>query len=304
MVTGFRVVVAIAFLLLIVAVRAVFVGYDSYTPVLFGQLYIGLVGVLLVFPTLLRTGRSAASDHPLLQFVAAAVGALLFSMVAPQIGEPNYCGQGDLLYETVRVPTVYRCTSEPLLIAGWFAGWWMTIWIMDWWAARIGVDSDGVPVDPERSPPWIGAVVVFATGLLILAVGKLFVGSSSFRPIVFAQIYICLATLFFAAPTLLRAEQSGADLDWYLLFGGALVGAVVFWNVAPEIGGPNYCMPLPRGLRVLRDMTDQISRDVGVTPPAHFRPKVFRCTNLPFAIVGGFAGWWLVLWWSVRRKSG
>jgi hypothetical protein len=303
MVTGFRVVVAIAALLMILAVRAVFVGYESYTPVFFAQLYIVLFGALMMFPTFVRTNRSAAIDHVILLIVAAALGAMLFGMAAPRIGEPNYCGGRYLLSSVMRVPSVYRCTETPFAVAGWFAGWWVVIWMMDWWTARIGVDSQGVPIAAEPSPPWVAAVVVLAAGLLILAVGKLFVGSSSFKPIAVAQIYIWLVTLFLVVPTLLRAEQRPAA-DWYLLFVGALVGAVVFWNIAPQIGEPNYCIPLPRGLRVMRDLANEISRDVGVPVATPQLPKVFRCTNLPFAIVGGFAGWWLILWWSVRRKSG
>ena len=300
---GVRVVLAIAVLLLIVSIRTLFVGYDSYTPLLFAQLYILLVGGVMMFPTLVRTNRSAAIDHTILLIVAAASGAVLFSLAAPRIGEPNYCGQGDLLYSVVRVPTVYRCTSEPFFVAGWFAGWWIVVWMMDWWTARIGVDSDGIPFAPEQSPPWAGAIAVLAAALLILAVGKLFVGSSSFKPIVYSEIYLWIITLFLVVPTLLRAEQSTA-IDWYLLFVGALVGVVVFWNIAPQIGEPNYCMPLPRGLRVLRDLTNQVSRTVGVPVASPQLPKVFRCTNVPFAIAGGFAGWWLVFWVSGKRKSG
>ena len=298
-----RVVVVIAVLLLILSIRTLFVGYDSYTPLLFAQLYIGLFAILMMFPTLARTNSSAAIDHLILLIVAGAVGAMLFGLAAPRIGEPNYCGGRYLLSSVVRVPSVYRCTQTPFTAAGWFVGWFSVVWMMDWWTARIGVDPDGVPVTPEQSPPWVGAVVVLAAGLLILAVAKLFVGSSSFKPIVISEMYIALITLFFAIPSLLRAEQS-PSVDWYLLFVGALVGAVLFWNIAPQVGEPNYCMPLPRGLRVIRDLANEISRTVGVPVATPQLPKVFRCTTVPFAVVGGFAGWWLVLWWSVGRKSG
>jgi hypothetical protein len=292
-----RVVVAISILLLIVSVRTVFVGYGSYTPLVFAQLYIGLFAVLMMFPTLIRTNESAAGDHLILLFVAASVGAVLFSLAAPRIGEPNYCGQGDLLYEVVRVPKVYRCTSAPFLFAGWFAGWWITIWAVDWWRARVDAGSSRTASTAER------IFAVFAVVLLIVAVSKLFVGSDSFKPLVFAEIWIFVFTLFIAVLTLIRTEQITEDPDWFLLMTAALVGAVVFWNVAPQFGEPNYCMPLPRGLRVLQDMASEISRSVGVTPQARVRPTLFRCTSIPFAIAGGFAGWWIALWASGRSKS-
>jgi hypothetical protein len=292
-----RVVVAIAILLLIVAVRTDFVGYDSYTPLVFAQFYLVLFGVLVMFPTLVRTGRSAAGDHLILLIVAASVGAVLFSAAAPRIGEPSYCGGNYLLYDVVRVPTVYRCTPAPFFVGGWFAGWWMTIWAMDWWQAKLDADS---PSDASTIERLVAVIMVL---LLVIAVRKLFVGSDSFKPLVFAEIYICMFTLFIAVATLLRTEQMTTDVDWYVLFAAALVGAVLFWNAAPQIGEPNHCFPLPRSWRVLRLMMDDISRSVGVTPPAVGRARVFRCTPVPLGLAGGFAGWWIALWWSGKRTS-
>jgi hypothetical protein len=62
-------------------------------------------------------------------------------------------------------------------------------------------------------------------------------------------------------------------------------------------------MPPLRGLQLLQDMAKDISRMVGVPQPARVYPKVFRCTALPLAIAGGFAGWWIALWTGPRRKS-
>jgi len=298
-----RVVLAIAVLLLIVAVRTLFVGYDSYTPLLFAQYYIGAFAIVTMFPTMVRTGRSAAGDHMLLLFVAAATGAVLFQLAAPRIGGPNYCGGEYLLYSIVRVPTVYRCTSWPFEVAGWFAGWWITVWAVGWWTAILDPESRDAASTAEKQSPPVYLVVVLAVALLIVAVAKLYLGSDKFEPLVLAEIYIWLFTLFMAVPTLIRAERTTPQPDWFVLYAAALVGAVVLWNVAPQIGEPNYCMPLPRGLRLLQDMAKDISRMVGVPQPVRVLPKVFRCTTIPLAVAGGFSGWWIALWLGPRRKS-
>ena len=295
---------AIAVLLLIIAIRTLFVGYDSYTPLVFAQLYIGLFAILMMFPTLVRTGESAGGDRPMLLIVSAAAGTVLFALAAPRIGEPNYCGSRDLLYTVVRVPTVYRCTTAPFAAAGWFAGWWFVLWAADWWTARLGIDSYEEDQETANTSLSVGAVMILAVTLMIIASLSLFVGSPSFKPLVFAEIYIWLFTVFAAIATRLRTEQINPDPDWYILFASALVGAVVFWNLAPQIREPNYCMPLPRGLRVLQELSREISRSVGVTPPPVFRPRIFRCTSLPFSVIGGFGGWWIALWATQRRRPG
>jgi hypothetical protein len=301
--TARRILAIIALLLLFVAIHTLFVGYDSYTPVLFAQLYLGLIAIVMMFPTLVRTDESAGGDHPIVLVVSGVAGVILFRLAAPHIGEPNYCGYGDLIYSVVRVPTVYRCTTAPFTVAGWFAGWWFGLWASDWWTTKLGFDSTAAEEESGESSLSVRAVMILAVTLMIVASLGLFVGARSFKPLVFAEIYIWLFTIFTAIGTRLRAEQIDNEPDWYVLFAAALVGAVVFWNLAPQIGEPNYCMPPPRALRVLRDMSREISRSVGVTPPPIFRPQIYRCTSLPLGVVGGFAGWWIALW-AVRRRGG
>lgn len=297
-----RILALIALLLLVVAIRTLYVGYDSYTPLLFARLYLGLLAIVLMVPTLARTGAGAGGSHPIVLIVSAAVGALLFTLTAPRIGESNYCGYGDLIYSVVRVPTVYRCTSTPFAVAGWFAGWWFALWATEWWTTKLRFDSPGAQEQSGDSSLSVGAVMILAVTLMIIASLSLFVGARSFKPLVFAEMYIWLFTVFAAIGTRLRAEQIDNEPDWYVLFAAALVGAVVLWNLAPQIGEPNYCMPLPRALRVLRDMSREISRSVGVMPPAIFHPQVYRCTSVPLGVIGGFAGWWTALW-AVHRRS-
>lgn len=301
-----RILAIIALLLLVVAIRTLFVGYDSYTPLLFAQMYLGLLTIVMMFPTLVRTGASAGGDHPIVLIVSGVAGVVLFSLAAPQIGEPNYCGSRDLIYSVVRVPTVYRCTTAPFTVAGWFAGWWFGLWASEWWTTKLGFDSTAAQEESGESSLSVGAVMILAVTLMIVASLGLFVGARSFKPLVLAEIYIWLFTIFMAIGTRLRTVQIDNEPDWYVLFAAALVGAVVFWNLAPQIGEPNYCMPLPRGLRVLREMSREISRSVGVTPPPIFRPQIYRCTSLPFGVLGGFAGWWTALWavrWRGRRHG-
>jgi hypothetical protein len=299
--TPARFLTAIAILLLIVAVRTMFVGYASYTPLVFAELYIGVFAIAMMFPSFMRTSNSEAGDHLLLVFVAAAIGAQLLTLVAPQIGEPSYCGGRYLLYSISRVPTLYRCTTVPFGVAGWFAGWWIAIWTVEWWSRRLPIESELDAAGVSSQPSGRG-LVILALVVVIVSVYRLFAGSASFKPLALAEIGLLLFALFMAVPSILRAEQSSVDPDRFVLYSAALVGAVLFWSIAPQIGEPNYCLPLPRGLRVLRDLGYEVSRSVGVIPPAIIFPKVFRCTAAPFAVAGAFAGWWMALWASERWK--
>lgn len=294
-----RVLIAVAILLLMISVRTVVIGYDSYTPLVFAQLYIGVFALGMTIPVFRRMDRSAAGDHIALLLVSGAVAAYYFGLVAWDLGGSTYCGGRYLLYSGVRVPSVYRCASTPAAAAGGLAGLWIAIWIVEWWSDRMNVDSDGDSA-PRRSfllP--IGSVL--AVGLLIVAVGTMFVGTRTFRPILFAEMYVLLFALFMAVPTVLRAEES--DAGWLMLFSATFFGGLLAWKLAPQIDGPNFCSPLPPGWRAMRDNARDIAKTLGVHLPPLVRTTVFRCTPVPFAVIGGFAGWWIAFFASGRRKS-
>lgn len=163
----------------------------------------------------------------------------------------------------------------------------------------MNVDSDR-DVAPQRSLRLtVGSVL--AVGLLIVAVGTMFVGTRTFRPILFAEMYVLLFALFVAVPTVLRAEES--DAGWLMLFSAAFFGGLLAWKLAPQIEGPNFCSPLPAGWRVLRDLSREIARLTGAVLPPLVRASVFRCTPVPFTVIGGFAGWWIAFFASGRRKA-
>jgi hypothetical protein len=294
-----RVLAAVAILLLILSVRTVLIGYDSYTPLVFAQLYIDVFALGMTIPVFRRMNRSAAGDHVVLLLVAGAVAAYYFGLLAWNLGGTTYCGGRYILSSVVRVPSVYRCASNPAAAAGGLAGLWIAIWIIEWWSDRMNVDSDS-DFTPKRSfLPTVGFVL--AVGLLIVAIGTMFVGTSKFRPILFAEMYVLLFALFVAVPTALRAGES--DAGWFLLFSVALFGALLAWKQAPQIEEPNFCSPLPVSWRALRDLTRDIGRLTGAVLPPLVRPHVFRCTSMPFSVIGGFTGWWIVFFASGRRKA-
>jgi hypothetical protein len=294
-----RVLAAAAILLLIISVRTVVIGYDSYTPLVFAQLYIDFFALGMTVPVFRRMDRSAAGDHVVLLLVSGFVAAYYFGLVAWDLGGTTYCGGQYILYSVVRVPSLYRCASNPAAAAGGLAGLWLAIWITEWWSDRINVDSDS-DFAPRRSfLLTVGSVL--AVGLLIVAVGTMFVGTRTFRPILFAEMYVLLFALFMAVPTSLRAEESNAG--WFVLLSAALFGALLAWKLAPQIEGPNFCSPLPPSWRALRDLSREIARLAGAVLPPLVRPSVLRCTPVPFTLIGGFAGWWIAFLASGRRKA-
>jgi hypothetical protein len=129
----------------------------------------------------------------------------------------------------------------------------------------------------------------------------MFVGTRTFRPILFAEIYVLLFALFMSVPTVLRAEES--DAGWLMLFSAAFFGGLLAWKLAPQIDGPNFCSPLPPGWRAMRDNARDIARILGAHLPPLARTTVFRCTPVPFTVIGGFAGWWIAFLASGRRKA-
>src|SRR6476469_3718346 len=108
-----RVLAAVAILLLILSVRTVLIGYDSYTPLVFAQLYIDVFALGMTIPVFRRMNRSAAGDHVVLLLVAGAVAAYYFGLLACNLGGTTYCGGRYILSSVVRVPSVYRCASNP-----------------------------------------------------------------------------------------------------------------------------------------------------------------------------------------------
>jgi hypothetical protein len=132
---GLLVVAVIPTMLLVRAIRVLYVGRASYDPVLAAQLYVMAYGVIfLVVPTLVVTWRPGSRDLGVLSFSALA-GFLLMTAVAPEVGGPNYCGlPGDLPGISLNepVPKVFRCTETPLQVAGLLGGWWVAFWFARW----------------------------------------------------------------------------------------------------------------------------------------------------------------------------
>lgn len=163
----------------------------------------------------------------------------------------------------------------------------------------MNVDSDS-DSPPQRSF-LLTAGAVLGVGLLLVAVGTMFIGTRTLRPVLFAEMYVLLFALFIAVPTALRADES--DAGWFVLLSSALFGALLAWKLAPQIDGPNFCSPLLPSWRVLRDLTRDIGRIAGAVVPPLVRPSVFRCTPVPFTVIGGFAGWWIAFFAAGRRKA-
>lgn len=113
---------------LVVALRALFVGHRSFEPVLFAELYVQAFALLLFIPLLLRAARALRGWEWGAVIAVAVAGASLLARLAPTIGEPNYCGElpdfpaYDMPSELP--PKVFRCTVVPFEIAGFLLGWW------------------------------------------------------------------------------------------------------------------------------------------------------------------------------------
>ena len=124
--------------LLILALRALFVGHTSFDPVLFAGLYVIVLALVVFAVVLVRTVRRTGGDYLYVLFGAALVCALVLTRLAPTIGEPNYCYFVRKYYYgiTRTPPTVFRCTSLPFGVAGWFAGWGLALWLVSWRESR------------------------------------------------------------------------------------------------------------------------------------------------------------------------
>jgi hypothetical protein len=122
-------------ILLVVALRALYVGYPSYAPVLLAQLYVyAFAVVVLGLPTFFATLRRVDAKFAPLLLAAAILGGALLSQAAPTIGEPNYCGY-DAEWRGFNwlPPKTFRCTSAPFEIVGALVGWWMAFYIVVAW---------------------------------------------------------------------------------------------------------------------------------------------------------------------------
>lgn len=136
---GLGVLLLLSAVPLVPAVRALFVGYDSFEPVLFGELYLWLfAGVWLLLPTFLRTAVRVDGWRFAVIVVAGIAGAMLLGALAPRIGERNYCGyhQHFSFGRDGMPPRVYRCTSLPFEIAGGLLAWWAAYAVVRWWDSR------------------------------------------------------------------------------------------------------------------------------------------------------------------------
>lgn len=136
------IITIIAMIPLVFAVRALYTGYDSLEPVLFGELYVMFFSALwLIGPTLFVTIRRLRLEtwQVVVLVAATLVITFLVGRLAPQIGEPNYCGDMSGQYSLAlneTPPRVYRCTSLPFEIVGGLLGWWTGFWVIKWWEAR------------------------------------------------------------------------------------------------------------------------------------------------------------------------
>ena len=131
----------------------------------------------------------------------------------------------------------------------------------------------------------VGALAALA--LLALAIRAVFVGSPTFEPVLFAELYIwafgICAFVWIMVPTLRRTGGQYAGL----MLVSALAGALIFHQLAPTIGERNYC----------GDLSDYPNNIDFRTPP-----KTFRCTTAPFDVAGWFVGWGVMLWIVTKRN--
>jgi len=124
----------LALVLFAVAVRALFVGYNSFDPLLFAGLYVWLFSLVAFSVVLVRTVRRLGGNRLYVLFALALLGAIGLAQLAPTIGEPNYCWFfGEYPYVGGRwlPPQTFRCTSLPFEVTGWFAGWGIGFWLLN-----------------------------------------------------------------------------------------------------------------------------------------------------------------------------
>lgn len=133
-------------------------------------------------------------------------------------------------------------------------------------------------------------IALLPTLLFAVAIRKLFVGSTAFEALYFAELYVLLfCAIAFGIPTWIRTRRMDGRFIVVLIAGALAAGAMVA-RLAPTIGEKNYCGE------------SEASSDIWRTPP-----HTFRCTSLPFFIGGAFGGYWLMYWlasaWETRRNA-
>ena len=148
------------------------------------------------------------------------------------------------------------------------------------------MDSDGVTRGPVVRAI-LAVVALAALALLVLAIRAVFVGSPTFEPVLFAELYIWAFGIWvfvwrILVPTLRRTRGEYAGL----MLVSALAGALIFHPLAPTIGEPNYC----------GDLSDY-PNNIDLRMP----PQTFRCTTAPFDVAGWLVGWGLMLWVVTKR---
>jgi hypothetical protein len=129
----FRLAILAGSVLVVVAIRAQYVGYPSFEPVLFARLYVYAFSlVVLGVPTFVTTARRVEAKYAPLMLAAALLGGVLLAQAAPTIGEPNYCGYENEWRRFDWIPPkTFRCTSTPFEIVGGLAGWWLAFWLVE-----------------------------------------------------------------------------------------------------------------------------------------------------------------------------
>ena len=110
-------------------------GASSYLPVYLANGYLMLFGMALGIHRILHADRvgQPIPDGPL-PTMALFFGAFLCgevaTMLAPSIGERNYCYATTMSLLTREVPHAFRCTYSPFFFMAFVAAFWVLGWAM------------------------------------------------------------------------------------------------------------------------------------------------------------------------------
>lgn len=136
----------------------------------------------------------------------------------------------------------------------------------------------------------LGIVTLVAMVPLVFALRALYTGYDSLEPVLLAELYVWFfSALWLLAPTVFITGRRVETWQFMTMAGIALLAATLVGTLAPQIGERNYCGHVD-GLY-----------SIGLN---EMPPRVYRCTSLPFEIVGGLLGWWggywILKWWEAR----